>query len=217
MNFIETYKCSPDLCEKIIETFESNKSIQVKGTLGFGNEQNANRKRKDSIDLTIDVDYIKAIKNWEAIWDYCHFITDCLRKYHNKYYVIRDIETNAPGSTDLTIDRYINIQKYIPPSGGYHQLHFERTNGLETRELAFMTYLNTVHEGGGTAFPFQKLKTKPVVGNTIIWPAGFTHRHVGIRAPKETKYIITGWFKLQELTEEQKVTNPDLEKEIKMT
>ena len=217
MNFIETYKCSPDLCEKIIETFESNKSIQVRGTLGFGNEQNANRKRKDSIDLTIDVDYIKAIKNWEAIWDYCHFITDCLRKYHNKYYVIRDIETNAPGSTDLTIDRYINIQKYIPPSGGYHQLHFERTNGLETRELAFMTYLNTVHEGGGTAFPFQKLKTKPVVGNTIIWPAGFTHRHVGIRAPKETKYIITGWFKLQELTEEQKVTNPNLGKEIKMT
>ena len=217
MNFIETYKCSPDLCEKIIETFESNKSIQVRGMLGYGNEQNANLKRKNSIDLTIDVDYIKEIKNWEAIWDYCHFATDCLKKYHNKYFLIKDMADGEYRATNMVIERYINIQKYVPPDGGFHQLHFERSNGIESRELVFMTYLNTVHEGGGTAFPFQKLKTKPVVGNTIIWPAGFTHRHVGIRAPKETKYIITGWFRLQELTEEEKKVNPDLEKEIKMT
>jgi len=33
-----------------------------------------------------------------------------------------------------------------------------------------------------------------VQGNTLIWPADFTHPHKGIVAPKETKYIITGWY-----------------------
>ena len=90
------------------------------------------------------------------------------KKYHNKYFLIKDIADSGYRATEMVIERHVNIQKYVPPDGGFHQLHFERSNGLESRELVFMTYLNTIHEGGGTAFPFQKLKTKPVVGNTII-------------------------------------------------
>ena len=28
----------------------------------------------------------------------------------------------------------------------------------------------------------------------MFWPAYWTHPHKGIPAPKETKYIVTGWF-----------------------
>ena len=31
-------------------------------------------------------------------------------------------------------------------------------------------------------------------GKTVIWPAEWTHTHRGIVAPKETKYIATGWY-----------------------
>ena len=45
-----------------------------------------------------------------------------------------------------------------------------------------------------TYFPQQDIKFKPQAGNMMFWPAYWTHPHKGIPAPKETKYIITGWF-----------------------
>ena len=57
-----------------------------------------------------------------------------------------------------------------------------------------MTYLNDVEKGGGTEWIHQKLKVKPEKGKTVIWPAEWTHTHRGIVAPKETKYIATGWY-----------------------
>ena len=33
----------------------------------------------------------------------------------------------------------------------------------------------------------------------LIWPAGWTHFHKSEIAPKETKYIITGWYVYSEI------------------
>jgi hypothetical protein len=57
-----------------------------------------------------------------------------------------------------------------------------------------MTYLNTVFKGGETEFLYQDIKFSPTKGNTLLWPAYFTHTHRGIPAPIEDKFIITGWF-----------------------
>ena len=54
-------------------------------------------------------------------------------------------------------------------------------------------YLNDIKDGGGTHFVYQNFTTKPVAGNLYIWPAGWTHMHHGVNAPKEVKYILTGW------------------------
>ena len=84
-----------------------------------------------------------------------------------------------------------NIQKYIPNK--YYKKEHCEDDSTNNRMLAWMIYLNTVNEGGGTVWPQQNVTTKAIAGDLYIWPAAWTHSHRGIVAPKEEKYIITGW------------------------
>lgn len=89
----------------------------------------------------------------------------------------------------------INLQWY-QPNKFYNVEHCEN-NGMSYllyRTLVFMTYLNTIEEGGGTTFTHQKFTSKAEKGLTLIWPAYFTHTHIGVPAPNDKKYIVTGWF-----------------------
>ena len=87
-----------------------------------------------------------------------------------------------------------NLQRYEP---GFHykNWHYENQGLPEfiSRHLTFMTYLNTIDDGGETEFFYQKLKVKPEKGLTLIWPAQWTHTHRGL-STNEVKYIMTGWF-----------------------
>ena len=56
-----------------------------------------------------------------------------------------------------------------------------------------MTYLNDVPDGG-TKFPSQSFIAPAEKGLTLIWPAEWTHAHVGQISPTNEKYIITGWY-----------------------
>ena len=91
-------------------------------------------------------------------------------------------------------DNY-NLQKYNP-GGGYHILHCENynTGKHRTNILAWMYYLNTVREGGGTYFANFDLTVNAVEGRLVIWPAYLTHFHKGIVSKTYEKYIATGWF-----------------------
>lgn len=93
----------------------------------------------------------------------------------------------------------IVLQKYQP--GRHYSLeHCEYTYDndplTDNRILGFTTYLNDIQEGGGTHFSYQNFTSTPKKGLTLIWPAYFTHVHKGIPAPKEIKYILTGWFRV---------------------
>ena len=80
---------------------------------------------------------------------------------------------------------------------GFHAWHYENPAYAERdRFLAFMTYLQAPSEGGETEFLFQSKRIDPVVGRTLIWPAGFTHKHRGNPPLKGEKIYITGWFHL---------------------
>ena len=94
-------------------------------------------------------------------------------------------------------DNY-NLQKYSP-GGGYHILHCENynTGKHRTNILAWMYYLNTVREGGGTYFANFDLTVNAVEGRLVIWPAYWTHFHKGIVSKTCDKYIATGWFCLK--------------------
>ena len=99
------------------------------------------------------------------------------------------------------IEEMFNIQKYNPgqyydswSDTEYWEGHCEQQrSGSVSRVLGWMFYLNDIKKGGGTRWPQQRFTSKPRAGDLYIWPAGWTHSHYGIPAPKEIKYIITGW------------------------
>ena len=114
-------------------------------------------------------------------------LTKHIKSYVDKYKIIDSLLTSQSN----------NIQHY-KSGGGYPHWHYERGAGsMSSRQLVYMLYLNTVTDKGETVFPYQKVKTLPVKGDLIIWPAEFTHPHYGIVSPTQEKYIATGWLELQ--------------------
>ena len=87
-----------------------------------------------------------------------------------------------------------NIQKY-DPGDGYHALHCENCNAATVqRVMAWMIYLNTVTDEGGTYFSCYDKTLEAKEGRLVIWPAYFTHQHKGVVSKTQTKYIATGWY-----------------------
>jgi hypothetical protein len=87
-----------------------------------------------------------------------------------------------------------NIQKY-DPGDGYHALHCENCNEATLhRVMAWMIYLNTITDEGGTYFSSYDKTLEAKEGRLVIWPAFFTHTHKGVVSKTQTKYIATGWF-----------------------
>ena len=114
-----------------------------------------------------------------------HDLFNCISAYKNKHSFLDQVWY-------WKIDSSCNYQKY-KPNQHYAMEHCENAPKDVRRMIAWMFYCNTIKEGGGTLFPQQKFKLKPEEGTVAIWPAGWTHSHVGLVAPKEHKYIVTGW------------------------
>lgn len=168
-NFIEEYKISNELCNKMIKHFESSKDIE--------------HLKNDHVDMF----QVFRTLDEPLMMDYLYEIQEPIKNYKEKYHL-----DNVTGYWQL--DTNIKIQKYNPGQC-YSGWHIERGEGemYLKRLLAFMTYLNDVEDGGETEWKFQKYKSKPLQGRTYIWPADFTHWHRGLPS-KNTKYILTGWF-----------------------
>ena len=117
-------------------------------------------------------------------------LNEIIKEYVETYPILND-------SCKFTISDDFKIQKY-DPGDAYSGLHCEndgpRDDRLFRRILAWMIYLNDVKDNGYTEFPYQNRKFHPRVGDTLIWPAYFTHPHRGIPSKTQTKYIITGWY-----------------------
>ena len=84
-----------------------------------------------------------------------------------------------------------NLQKY--EEGGtlvrfiLSVLHWIRCTGL-----VWMTYLNEGFDSGETHFPMLNLEVTPEKGKTLIWPAEWTHAHLGKKVSNGEKFIVTG-------------------------
>ena len=181
-NFIGGFYINKSACKKLIKVFEDNQNITEKGmAYGKNSKKIVNKKMKASTDLCLTP---------SPIYDYYfNELQKCLKEYIKQY-----------PSVDLLprfrIMEDCNIQKY-KKNEGFFKWHFERGHGYTLkRVLVWMTYLNTVEDGGQTEFKHQKLKIKPEEGLTLIWPSDWTHTHRGITSKTQTKYIITGWYNL---------------------
>lgn len=180
--FIGKYKIDSKICNELIEYFHRNEQLHVPGIIDSQNPR-IDKDAKASTDLKC-FDALDPILNI-----YINALQKCLEKYMEEY-----PESTYQQNT-FSISVSPNIQMY-KPGEGFKKYHYERNGSLATnnRHLVFMTYLNTVKDGGGTEFKYQKKKFKAVKGDTLIWPADWTHTHRGIVSKKYTKYIITGWY-----------------------
>jgi len=175
-SFIGGWYIEPKICDNLVKYFENNKHRQVPGALG--NDHRIQEDFKKSTDILLRGD--------DTLLDeYNIQLQKCLNEYIKIY---PEINTHLQKFSS-NVQGYV-IQKYNPGEG-YFRLHCER-DSYNSRCLVFMTYLNTVKDGG-TIFKYQNVTTQAKKGLTLIWPTDFTHMHKG-QICNETKYIITGWY-----------------------
>lgn len=180
-DFITEYRISETICKKLIKFFNSRKHKSP----GLVGNKKVDSKAKKSLDYGLTPkDFLDNI----FVKEYFEKLSFCLNKYKKKYIYADEEQTSF-------ILEGANIQKY-KPGDGFYRWHYENNGAKDTsgkRHLVFMTYLNTV-KNGGTNFYYQGKKIKSKIGNTVIWPAAWTHTHCGQISKTETKYIITGWW-----------------------
>ena len=174
------------ICDELIDYYEKSDN-KTEGIVGGGR---IDKTVKDSTEVIVNLwDNIPVLNKYEKT------LQDMLEFYKLQYPEINE-------TAYWTINTSSNIQKYNPGCG-FKKIHFERSDvKSSTRFLVFMTYLNTVEDGGGTKWIHQDLELKAEKGLTVFWPVDWTHKHVGVISPTETKYIITGWYNFNNFNKE---------------
>ncbi len=163
-------------CKNLIKWFEENINISKPGNFGKNLKLN-------------NLEIPCVINNLNDFWGLGTTIVEVIEEYKKEYMLF-----------DNNIEKW-NLNKNFQlckfePGNFYDYIHCENDgnkNNLD-RVFAWMVYLNDIKEGGETEFIYQNFKTKPKQGNFYIWPAGITHMHKGVVAPKENKYFISGWI-----------------------
>jgi len=180
-SFIYLDKINNKICDKLIDFYESGLGTAgVAKTRGLmGNPPTYDPVFKDSEEsfyTCFPIYYAKALLEINNKFKKKFIYSD---KMHCEWNIVEPIK----------------IQKYYPGQA-FKGWHYENNGSskMGTRHLVFMTYLNDIKYGGETEWFYQKIKIKPKKGLTVIWPAQWTHTHRGLIAPKEIKYIVTGWF-----------------------
>jgi hypothetical protein len=179
--FMSGFYVSDDFCDRVLKWSLDNKEIKREGNcLTVTGEEVIDKDYKDSTDQDFNI-----ITAYSLYIEYKEY----LRKFMSEYIKIYEhFKLNAP----LSELEGINFQHY-KASQGFKVFHAERVNNSKSsRVLVFMTYLNTV-KNGGTEFINQKIITKAEKGLTLFWPSDWTHTHRGV-VSKQDKYILTGWL-----------------------
>ncbi len=178
-----------DLCDVFVKNYEGAKRNRTfidmtnpENETGHV-ENNPPLDRKDEVAFIFPI--VSTIYPIPPVKAYFDLLTKCFKCYTDRY----AIQFDGPIYNDV-----FKIHK-VGKSEGYHAWHYEngRPEFLD-RILAYMTYLEVPKKGGETEFLHQSLRIEPIVGRTLIWPAGFTHMHRGNQPLDGEKMYITGWF-----------------------
>ena len=166
------------LCDDLISYFKKSPfNFKKTGTIGLGE---TDKSIKDSVDMHLS--------GRETIYPFQEYLSElqkCLLLYQKKF---KDIENLSR----FTISHEGYCIQYYKIAGGFKTWHNERNNLKQChRILIFMTYLNTVKDGG-TFFKYQKLRIPAKKGLTLIWPSDWTHTHKGEISKTKEKFIATG-------------------------
>ena len=174
-SFIGISKINHELCDKIVDFYKDNLHLET-------NVDDRNGKFSQ----------IGVPPEWygNPFGEYMYALKQSLKEYNNTWKI-----TNIINAYKIR-ENYV-IQRYNKGEG-FNRWHWERGSGKPQcdRLFVFMTYLNDVPDGG-TEFMYHN-NVEAIKGNTIIWPAEWTHTHRAIISDTSEKYIITGWYSLMD-------------------
>ena len=173
-SFVAGGKVDEDIVDGVLDFWnDCNYLDKVPGESNHG----ANKLIKESTDMAVP-SFIKDPR----IVKYLDAVQGAITLYVEQY--------PWASMSQLEIIEPFNIQHY-KPGQAFTQPHTERCSSNKTtsfRHLVWMTYLNTVEEGGETQWVHQDLAIKPEKGVTLLWPCDWTHVHHGVVAPKAVSY-----------------------------
>ncbi|AFY61124.1 2OG-Fe(II) oxygenase [Synechococcus sp. PCC 6312] len=70
----------------------------------------------------------------------------------------------------------------------------EVAQGIPTRDISIVGYLNQDFTGGETFFDRQDVKVRPQTGSVLVFPSYFTHPHQALPVQSGVKYAFTTWL-----------------------
>lgn len=183
-DFIQTWHIPEGICDAILEYYHSNPQQRNTGkTITHAQGSRVMKDIKESTDLAISANNFD-----QPFMDYRIELQKCLDDYVKIY-------THLNHVARFNVIEPYNIQHY-PKGGGFKIEHCERDGSLNKtikRCLVFMTYLNDL-DSGGTKFIYQNRTVKAQKCKTVIFPADWTHTHVGQISETQEKTIVTGWY-----------------------
>lgn len=184
---------SQDLCEKIIQLYDSELHMKYQGVTASGLDKSV----KDTEDMMIPEN-----EEWEEI---NRRLSNELQK-HVKLYTekIGDKENFKKENNFGTAYHHLQdtliqptsfmIQKYDQQKGKYIYHNDSSNEPTQSRVLTYLWYLNDVEEGGETEFFGGTFRIKPESGKLLLFPACWCYPHRGNIPISSNKYIVTGWL-----------------------
>ena len=178
-----------DLCNLFVENWEVAKQNSTIIDLSQDNQSGIVEKKPPSVVRKDEYAFVAPLYSTiyprPPVHAYFSHLKECFNLYVKRYAIKFD---------GAIYNDVFKIHK-VGKSEGFHQWHYERMDaeGLN-RLMVYMTYLEVPKKGGETEFLHQGLRLDPVVGRTLIWPAGFTHMHRGLMPLEGEKMYVTGWF-----------------------
>ena len=168
-----------ELCQEMIQRFETNKDQQYAGRIG------QNQSEESSIKKTTDL-RISGRQDWK---DIDTTLVQSLAKAFNEFG-----QAFPFFAANSFKDIGYNMQRYLP--GEYYHWHVDGGPGpFSQRQLVAIWYLNDVAgPGGETEFPIQEVLVKPEAGKLILFPPFWTHVHRAVTLEEGVKYIVTTWI-----------------------
>ena len=174
--YVAEDKLDKDFCKHCIEKFNKDDN-RYQGEVGSG----VNLEMKRSIDLTISDN-----DNWK---EEDNVFYNSFKKTLDSYK--KELKHPFPDKCLLgrIEDSGYQIQETKP--GDFYTWH---QDGMKSRILTIIWYLNDINEDGYTEFS-SGLKIQPEMGKILMFPALWPWVHRGYPPKYETKYICTGWIR----------------------
>lgn len=198
---------SRELCQNIINKFESTPEYHVDGQLGssISNSEQGQvpgaggyiaKQWKDSREMCI---------NQFPEWGICveklkYFVNEAIKEYIEE--ADKTILKNIGDPRDVYFSRHFSLGTYQEVSnfniqrilkGRRYRWHNDYMPTEPNRTLTFMIYLNDMQEGeGGHTMFISGKKVRPEAGKFILFPSTWTCIHSGELIGADAKYLIVG-------------------------